>query len=197
MRSRSLASIAALLAAGALMACQGGLPTSATSAASPRASETAYGQPVTVGTIRYQQTEDQCGITVNEDIVQSGASFVYGPAGSTSTGTGSILATLTNPDNGKQLVWHSAGPGTVEVTAVYPDGSFDLHEVYDGLGPLLKDPEGPVLFFNAGHAVVDGTITPLPDGSYEGTITSFTLDGPHPAETGSPEFCDVIQGALL
>lgn len=198
MRSRILVSLTAVLAAGAVLGCQRDLTTAAKSATRPSlSSEGGYGQPVAAGVFQGQVTGSVCGIAVTEQVVEGGGVFVAGPAGTRTKHAGIAKLIMTNPANGKTLEWLSAGPSTREITAVNPDGSFMVTETFSGLGPLLKEVNGPVLFFDAGHAVVSGIITPLPDGTFQGQILSITVDGPHPAMPGSPDFCAVVDGALL
>lgn len=198
MRSRILVSVTAVLAAGTVLACQRDLTTAAKSATTPSLSPTGgYGQPVQAGVFQGQVTGSVCSIPVTEQVVEGGAAFVAGPSGTRTKHAGIAKLIMTNPDNGKTLEWLSAGPSTTEITAVNPDGSFMVTQTFDGLGPLLKELSGPVLFFDAGHAIISGIITPLPDGTFQGHILSVTLDGPHPAMPGSPSFCTVVDGALL
>jgi len=197
MRSKTFTAAAALLATAALMACQGEIPTSTAGASTPQASGDGFGAPVQSGvTFDGQFTQDLCGITVDVDAHETGASFVA-EEGLRTKNTGSARFLVTNPANGKALEFRSAGPSTTEVTSIDPDGTLHVTQTFDGLGQIQDADGGPILQFNAGRAVVSGFITPLPGGGFEGTITSITLDGPHPAMNNSPEQCAVVRGALL
>lgn len=198
MSSRTFTSVAALLAVGAIVACQGELPTSATGTSTPRASEGGFGAPVESGILMEGQfTQPLCGITVDVDAHQTGVRFVA-EVGLKTRNTGSSRFLVTNPANGKAIDFRDAGPFTTEITSIDPDGTLHVTETSSGLSGQIQDADGgPILQFNAGHAVVSGYVTPLPGGGSEGTITSITLDGPHPAMNNSPEQCAVIRDALL
>lgn len=198
MRSRTFIPVAALLAAGALMACQGDLPTSSAGSSAPAASEGGFGAPVESGvTFDGQFTQDLCGITVDVDAHEVGVSFVAEEGLRTKSAFNTRFL-FTNPDNGNAIEVHSAGMATNEITSIDPDGTLHVTQTISGLGGQIQEAGGGrILQFNAGHAVISGFITPLPGGGFEGTITSITLDGPHVAMQNSPEQCAVIRDALL
>lgn len=191
MRSRTLASLAALVAAGALLACKGELPTSA--ASTPL--KASAGAPVSTGALRFQGTTSLCDVTpLNEDVTLTGATWGPDGLGNTSKSTGSARFILTNPDNGKAIVWLSAGPSTEEVLQDNGDGSYVVQQIFGGLGPMLKTLQGAILLRNAGYAVIVGVAFPAdPSQNY---ITSAQIYGPHPAMPLSPDFCAVVDGAL-
>lgn len=189
MRSRTLAPLAALLAAGALMACQNKLPTAVAGPTSPRAST---GAPVSTGALRFQGTTSVCGIALNEDVTLTGATWGPDALGHPSKSTGSAKFILTNPDNGKAIVWLGAGPVTEEILQDNGGGNYVVQQTFAGLGPMLKTLQGGILLRDAGYAVIVGVVTPTTQ-----YITSAQIYGPHPAAPGSSDFCTVVENALL
>jgi hypothetical protein len=140
-----------------------------------------------------------CGIDVITSIFVAGATWPA-PFGPPDRETGVNVATFTNPENGQWIQIRRAGQVTREIVAFHEDGSFTVREEFDGLKGELRVASGPPLTFDAGRIIFQFLVVPLPGGSFLVTNVETLFEaGPHrdPPLRQTPEFCEIVQGALL
>ena len=135
-----------------------------------------------------------CGIPVDIDLVVTDNFFLYEDF--SFKDTSSVMATFTNPVNGKSVVVSSAGqvsgpPPIVDEEA----GTITFLTSFKGLPEKIQTANGPVLLRDAGIITFADTFD-LETGDF---ISSEIVvnKGPHPeADSDFTLFCEVISGAL-
>jgi hypothetical protein len=102
--------------------------------------------------------------------------------------------TFTNPENGNTIVVKFAGPFTVMVLSVNPDGGDTELDTFKGLPEQMKTAQGTFLFRDAGYITFLRTF----DGDGNVVSSQIVIDrGPHPdAESDGAVFCDLATSAL-
>ena len=102
--------------------------------------------------------------------------------------------TYTNPANGKTVIINFAGPYTVTLVSINPDGGWTELDTNKGLTEQIKTPQGHVLLRDVGYIQFLRTY----DGDGNFLSSQIVLDkGSHPdAESGFTAGCDVVTSAL-
>jgi len=197
MKIRTLKPLAVLGAVGALIACQGDLPTAAAGTA-PEASTAATGRPASTGIVRGTFPDASiCGIPAALDFFSAGPTWPDVPGGEPAKGAGSISSKWTA--NGKTLVVEGGGQVTREITEWLDPTTFVAIETHIGSAQMIKLEDGPVLIHDSGfirvrlviHLLADGTPVPV-------APPEFVKDaGPHPeGDSFFTLFCGVVTDAL-
>jgi len=102
--------------------------------------------------------------------------------------------TYTNPANGNTVTVNFAGPYTVTVVSINPDGGWTELDTNEGLTEQIKTPKGSVLLQDVGF--IQFLRTRDADGNFLSSQIVIAK-GPHPdAESGGAASCDVITSAL-
>jgi hypothetical protein len=138
-------------------------------------------------------SDEICGIPVDVDLVVTDNFFVY--ADESFKDTSSVMATFTNPENGKSVVVSNAGQisgpaGIVDEEA----GTITFLTSFKGLPEKIQTANGPVLLRDAGVITFADTFD-LETGEF--ISSEVTIRGPHPeADSDFTLFCEVISEAL-
>jgi hypothetical protein len=137
---------------------------------------------------------DLCGIPVDAVVRGTDNFFLY--ADDSFKDTSSIIATFTNPENGKSVVISNAGQVSGPAPIVDEDaGTITFITSFKGLPEKIRTGNGPVLLRDAGIIVFADTFD-LDSGDFLGTEITVQK-GPHPeAESDFALFCEVITDAL-
>jgi hypothetical protein len=100
---------------------------------------------------------------------------------------------FSNPDNGRAVITHAAGPASVTLISGDPDGLHVEEFTYRGLVEQVRMKQGALLLRDAGYIVFHNTF----DGD-EFISSEIVIDrGPHPdAESDFELFCEVTTAAL-
>src|SRR5215218_6705546 len=139
-------------------------------------------------------SDEICGIPVDVDIVVTDNFFVY--ADESFKDTSSVMATFTNPENGKSVVVSSAGQISGPAPIVDEEaGTITFITSFKGLPEKIQTANGSVLLRDAGIITFADTFD-LETGEF--ISSEITVNkGPHPeADSDFALFCEVISGAL-
>jgi hypothetical protein len=134
-----------------------------------------------------------CGIPVDIDLVVTDNFFLYEDF--SFKDTSSVMATFTNPVNGKSVVVSNAGqvsgpPPIVDEEA----GTITFLTSFKGLPEKIQTANGPVLLRDAGIITFADTFD-LETGDF--ISSEIVIKGPHPeADSDFTLFCEVISEAL-
>ena len=135
---------------------------------------------------------DICGIPVDATTVVTDNFFVY--ADDSFKDTSSVMATFTNPENGKSVVLSNAGQITGTAVIDEEAGTISFVTTYKGLPEKIQTARGPVLLRDAGVISFVDTFD-LETGDL--ISSDVIVKGPHPeAESDFEAFCEVMTGAL-
>ena len=134
-----------------------------------------------------------CGIPVDIDLVVTDNFFLYEDF--SFKDTSSVMATFTNPVNGKSVVVSSAGqisgpPPIVDEEA----GTITFLTSFKGIPEKIQTANGPVLLRDADIITFADTFD-LETGDF--ISSEIIIKGPHPeADSDFTLFCEVISEAL-
>jgi hypothetical protein len=139
-------------------------------------------------------SDEICGVPVDVDVVVTDNFFLY--ADGNFKATSSVMATFTNPVNGKSVVVSSAGQVSGPPPIVDEDaGTITFLVSFKGLPEKIQTAHGPVLLRDAGVITFADTFD-LETGEF--ISSEVIVKGPHPeADSDFTLFCEVISEALL
>jgi hypothetical protein len=137
-------------------------------------------------------SDEICGIPVDGSVVVTDNFFLY--ADGSSKDTSSVMATFTNPENGKSVVLSNAGQITDTAIVDEEAGTITFMTTFKGLPEKIQTAGGPVLLRDAGVITFVDTF----DTETGDLISSdVVIKGPHPeADSDFELFCEVMTDAL-
>jgi hypothetical protein len=137
-------------------------------------------------------SEEICGIPVETQLVVTDNFFVY--ADDSFKDTSSVMATFTNPENGKSVVLSNAGQVTGTAVIDEEAGTISFLTTYKGLPEKIQTAGGAVLLRDAGVITFVDTFD-LETGDF--ISSDVIVKGPHPeADSDFALFCEVMTDAL-
>lgn len=137
-------------------------------------------------------SDEICGIPVDGEVVVTDNFFLY--ADESFKDTSSVMATFTNPVNGKSVVLSNAGQVTGQAIVDEEAGTITFVNSFKGLPEKIQTAHGAVLLRDAGVITFADTFD-LETGEF--ISSEISIKGPHPeADSDFTLFCEVISEAL-